>query len=53
MRGSTPFWRQLVRTKPYLRYELTHIADYPVNWVADLLPWNVTNQLSSDYRGTT
>ena len=28
----------------YLRYIFTHIADYPINRVADLLPWNVADR---------
>ena len=28
-----------------LRYVVIHIADYPFNRVADLLPWNVADQL--------
>lgn len=31
----------------YLRYVFTHIADYPINKVADLLPWNVAAKLLS------
>lgn len=31
----------------YLRHVLTHIADYPINRVADLLPWNVAGKLKS------
>lgn len=31
----------------YLRYVLTHIADYPINRVADLLPWNVAGKLGA------
>ena len=28
----------------YLRYVFTHVADYyPINQVADLLPWNVAD----------
>jgi transposase len=30
----------------YLRYVFTHIADYPINRVADLLPWNVADRLT-------
>ena len=30
----------------YLRYVFTHIADYPINQVADLLPWNVAHHLA-------
>ena len=29
----------------YLRHVLTHTADYQVNRIADLLPWNVVDQL--------
>lgn len=29
----------------YLHHVLTHIADYQVNRIADLLPWNVADQL--------
>jgi transposase len=30
----------------YLRYVFTHIADYPINRVADLLPWRVADRLT-------
>ena len=32
----------------YLRYVFTHIADYPINRVADLLPWNVADRLNKN-----
>lgn len=31
----------------WLRYMLTHIADYPVNQVDDILPWACTAPLTS------
>lgn len=30
----------------YLRYVFTHIAGYPINRVADFLPWNVADRLA-------
>jgi hypothetical protein len=34
-----------INPEAYLRYVFTHIADYPINRVADLLPWNVADRL--------
>ena len=34
----------------YLRRVLTRIADYPINRIADLLPWNVAPQLQTPER---
>lgn len=35
-----------INPEAYLRYVFTHIADYPINRVADLLPWNVADRLT-------
>jgi hypothetical protein len=32
----------------YLRYVLEHIADYPLNRVAELLTWNVAGTLHGE-----
>jgi transposase len=32
----------------YLRYVFTHSADYPINRVADLLPWSVADRLKQN-----
>lgn len=34
-----------INPEAYLTYVFTHIADYPVNRIADLLPWNVADRL--------
>lgn len=39
MNGLDPF--------VYLRHVLTHIADHPINRIADLLPWNVAHALAA------
>jgi len=35
-----------VDPQAYLRHVLTQIADYPINKVSDLLPWNLVSQLT-------
>ncbi|HWW06370.1 IS66 family transposase [Collimonas sp.] len=35
-----------INPEAYLRYVFTHIADYPINRIADLLPWNVADRLT-------
>jgi hypothetical protein len=31
--------------KAHLRYVLERIADYPINRIEELLPWNVASQM--------
>jgi hypothetical protein len=34
-----------INPRAYLEYVLTHIADYPINRIDELLPWNVVGKL--------
>ena len=34
----------------YLTHVLTHIAEYPIKRIAELLPWNLAEQLQPDQR---
>lgn len=34
----------------YLTYVLTHISEHPIKRIAELLPWNLAEQLQPDQR---